>query len=136
MALKFSPDYYLSTTVEYPVQKFSPTGYKIFTRWGRAQHPRRRGLAPGPTSGATPVRIVTLSGQRRFKLPSNSLLFIDFPSCMHNAYAYERTHNHLMKAMYGPGDPTDTMKVNCPPNNVAREFGKGVSSLALRVFVI
>ncbi|GBL91732.1 hypothetical protein AVEN_71371-1 [Araneus ventricosus] len=45
--LKFSPDYYLSTTVEYPVQIFSSTGRKIFPRWGAGP--------PGSPSGATPA---------------------------------------------------------------------------------
>ncbi|GBO33703.1 hypothetical protein AVEN_161028-1 [Araneus ventricosus] len=54
IGLKFLPDYYLSTTVEYPVQKFSPTGYKIFPDAG-AQHPRREAWPP-PPSGATPAR--------------------------------------------------------------------------------
>ncbi|GBN81182.1 hypothetical protein AVEN_249406-1 [Araneus ventricosus] len=57
IGFKFSPDYYLSTTVEYPVQKFSPTGYKIFPRRG-AQHPLQGALPPlGPHSGATPVNM-------------------------------------------------------------------------------
>ncbi|GBM92014.1 hypothetical protein AVEN_63856-1 [Araneus ventricosus] len=34
IGLKFSSHYYLSTTVGYPVQIFSPTVYKIFPRWG------------------------------------------------------------------------------------------------------
>ncbi|GBN48731.1 hypothetical protein AVEN_35285-1 [Araneus ventricosus] len=38
IGLKFLPDYHLSTTFEYPVQKFSPMG--------GAQHPRQEG--PGP----------------------------------------------------------------------------------------
>ncbi|GBM28698.1 hypothetical protein AVEN_116710-1 [Araneus ventricosus] len=47
IGLKFSPNYYLSTRVEYPVQKFSHTGYKICSRRGGAGH-------PGPPSGANP----------------------------------------------------------------------------------
>ncbi|GBN80396.1 hypothetical protein AVEN_270759-1, partial [Araneus ventricosus] len=31
IGLKFSPNYYLSTTVEYLIQQFSPTGYKFLT---------------------------------------------------------------------------------------------------------
>ncbi|GBM28332.1 hypothetical protein AVEN_229516-1 [Araneus ventricosus] len=45
IGFKFSPYYYLSTTVECPVQKFSPTGFKIFPRRG-AQHPRQGALDP------------------------------------------------------------------------------------------
>ncbi|GBN02691.1 hypothetical protein AVEN_237418-1 [Araneus ventricosus] len=47
MALKFSPDYYLSTTVEYPVLKFSPDG-------GDTASPTGGPWPPGPPSGATP----------------------------------------------------------------------------------
>ncbi|GBN15104.1 hypothetical protein AVEN_27350-1 [Araneus ventricosus] len=42
IGLKFSPDSYLSTTVEYLVQKFFPTGYKKFPRRGALVPP----LAP------------------------------------------------------------------------------------------
>ncbi|GBM32370.1 hypothetical protein AVEN_239769-1 [Araneus ventricosus] len=46
IGLKFSPDYYLSTTVEYPVQIFSLTRYKIFPDGG--------GGTASPTGGAGP----------------------------------------------------------------------------------
>ncbi|GBM22289.1 hypothetical protein AVEN_144660-1 [Araneus ventricosus] len=43
IGLKFSPDYYFSTTVGYPEQKFFQTGYK-----------------PGPPSGATPGSVTLI----------------------------------------------------------------------------
>ncbi|GBM52360.1 hypothetical protein AVEN_160088-1 [Araneus ventricosus] len=53
--LKFSP-----TTVEYPKQKFSPTGYIIFPRWW-AQHPRRGALAPLVLLLAPPLASKTMT---------------------------------------------------------------------------
>ncbi|GBN54525.1 hypothetical protein AVEN_127162-1 [Araneus ventricosus] len=52
IGLKFSPDYYLSSTVEYPVQKFSPTGYQIPPVFYKIFPPKLG--TPGPPSGATP----------------------------------------------------------------------------------
>ncbi|GBM97681.1 hypothetical protein AVEN_16889-1 [Araneus ventricosus] len=55
IGLKFSPDYYLSTTVEYPVQKFSPTEYKNFPRRvGGTASPTGGPDLPDPPSGANP----------------------------------------------------------------------------------